>query len=108
MRAGGPLHLGDGAGLHQCGLLVPSLMYQGPAYYVADDQGLATPATSNVDDEAEDDVDSPEHQPHQGVVHLHISGGLILNHSIQYGLNCHDCACFPYGEKSERKIVISV
>ena len=81
-------------------------MYQGPAYYVADDQGLATPATSNGDDEAEDDVDSPEHQPHQGVVHLHISGGLILYHSIQYGLNCH--VFVPYGQKSERKIVISV
>ena len=32
-------------------------MYQGPAYYVADDQGLATPVRSYADDAAGDDVE---------------------------------------------------
>ena len=42
-RAGGPLHLGDEAGLHGRALLVSPFMHQRPAHNVADNYQLTAP-----------------------------------------------------------------
>ena len=65
--AGGPLHLGDEAGLYGGALLVTSLVYDGPAHDVAYYERLA----------------APQHQSDQRVVDLHISRRLIFNYCVE-------------------------